>query len=91
MERALVNLPGGQAAPPPSQQLPRLERACSIRQAIFSPWEEIPVGAAAGRVAGEECSPCPPGAPVVMPGELLEEGAAALLAAYGVKTLRVLA
>lgn len=91
LERALVNLPGGQAAPPPSQQLPRLERACSIRQAIFSPWEEIPVGAAAGRVAGEECSPCPPGAPVVMPGERLDGGAAELLAACGVQTLRVLA
>lgn len=66
------------------------ERALSVRAALFSPREQIPVENCAGRVAACDCSPCPPGVPVVMPGERIDSGTAAALRRYGVRTVCVL-
>ena len=80
--------PVGRAAPPAAPKLP--ERALSVRAALFSPREQIPVENCAGRVAACDCSPCPPGVPVVMPGERIDSGTAAALRRYGVRTVCVL-
>ena len=39
------------------------------RDAVLGPCAEIPLEKAAGRIAAEPACPCPPGVPVVMPGE----------------------
>ncbi len=80
--------PVGRAAPPAAQKLP--ERALSVRAALFSPHEQVPVENCAGRIAACDCSPCPPGVPVVMPGERIDGDIAAALRRYGVRTVRVL-
>ncbi|GAB20331.1 putative decarboxylase [Gordonia effusa NBRC 100432] len=43
------------------------------RDAFFGETEAVPVGEAAGRVAAEQITPYPPGIPVVIPGELLND------------------
>ncbi|MBF4997439.1 ornithine decarboxylase [Nocardia sp. BSTN01] len=47
------------------------ETAMRPRDAFFAPAEQVPIDAAAGRVAAEIISPYPPGAPDVVPGDLL--------------------
>nr|WP_274535245.1 hypothetical protein [Pseudofrankia asymbiotica] len=43
------------------------------RDAFFGPVEDIKIEKAAGRVAAEQITPYPPGIPVVVPGERLDE------------------
>ena len=69
LEQALVSLPNRE--PPAQEQVPyslppgRME----LRQAYFAPKEEVPIGQAVGRISAAAQSCCPPGVPVVMPGE----------------------
>lgn len=64
--------------PPRPVEIPRaedmeLEVAMLPRDAFFGPAEQVPVGQAAGRIAAEMITPYPPGAPGVLPGEVLTE------------------
>ncbi|MBE1462496.1 ornithine decarboxylase [Kibdelosporangium phytohabitans] len=43
------------------------------RDAFFGPTEQVPVGEAAGRIAAEMITPYPPGAPAVLPGEVINQ------------------
>ena len=92
LESALGALsPSGSSAPDAPADLPRLAQALSVREAAFSTQERAPVENAAGRVAAGEVSPCPPGIPIVMPGERLDQSAVRTLKAYGVTELYVVA
>jgi arginine decarboxylase len=51
----------------------RLEQVCSPRDAYLGPTEQVPLAEAAGRVAAEMLTPYPPGIPVAIPGERLNE------------------
>jgi arginine decarboxylase len=69
-------VPGLRPAPRievPSPSGLRMEQAVTPRDAFFGPAEDVPVKAAAGRVAAEMITPYPPGIPVVLPGERLTE------------------
>ena len=63
--------------------LPASERACSIRQAMLSPRETLPVERAAGRILADACVSCPPAVPVIIAGERITPAAAACMAYYG--------
>ena len=64
---------------------------CDVRQAFFSPQQVcIPVASAAGRVMAGICAPCPPGVPLVMPGERITAALAARMAAGGILQVDVL-
>lgn len=52
----------------------QLETAILPRDAFFGCTEMVPVEEAAGRVAAEQLTPYPPGIPVVVPGERLDQG-----------------
>lgn len=47
------------------------ERACSPREALLGPSEQVLLGRAAGRIAARPVGVYPPGIPVIAPGELL--------------------
>jgi len=67
------------------------EQVMSIRDALLgSDSERIPVSASTGRVCAELQAPCPPGVPVVMPGERICTDCAELLRIYGISNIRVL-
>ena len=55
----------------PSPERLRLEQVMSPRDAFFGETEQVPLDQAAGRVAAEMLTPCPPGIPAALPGERL--------------------
>nr|WP_273377570.1 hypothetical protein [Actinopolymorpha pittospori] len=57
--------------PPPGAL--ELEQAILPRDAFFGPVEKVPAEQAVGRIAAETLSPYPPGAPTVVPGEVITQ------------------
>jgi arginine/lysine/ornithine decarboxylase len=62
----------------------------SLRAALFAPAETIPLESALGRTAAGTACPCPPGIPVVMPGEEVTKDVIEFLRKYGFFSLKVL-
>lgn len=63
---------------PPPMRLPspseiELETVALPRDAFFGPTEAVPADKAEGRIAAEQITPYPPGIPVVVPGERLND------------------
>ena len=61
----------------------------SVREALFSPSEVLPVTACVGRVAAVATVGCPPAVPIVASGEIIDEGCLARFAYYGIETCSV--
>lgn len=64
-------------------------RRLSIREAMLGESEALPPECAAGRVAAAMVTPCPPGIPVIMPGEILDGETIFLLKSYGITSVNV--
>ena len=75
LEQALAELrvddQGAVSPCPPPPELP--EQVMTVRQALFSPRETIPMERGEGRISAGQIAPYPPGIPVVAPGERLEK------------------
>ena len=67
----------------------RPERVLSIREAVLSPHEVIPVEDAAGRIAGAPTVSCPPAVPIVVSGERITEDALEWFRRYGIREVEV--
>ena len=80
LERIPVRVPLTETLP----ALPAPEQVCSIRQAMYSPRETLPVDQAVGRVFADACISCPPAVPVVIAGERITEQAAACMKSFGI-------
>ncbi len=72
---------------PPSFLPPR--RILSVREAVLSPYEVLPIREAVGRVMGPATVSCPPAVPVVVSGEEIGEDAAKVLGYYGMDQVAV--
>ncbi|MBJ7336979.1 aminotransferase class I/II-fold pyridoxal phosphate-dependent enzyme [Mycolicibacterium sp.] len=59
----------------------RPETVLNPREAFFAARESVSLARAAGRIAAEAITPYPPGIPLVMPGERLDDDVLGLLAA----------
>ena len=92
LDRVIDALGTCRAAPRPQPVLPLAagRRVCSVREAIFSPHETIPVQHALGRVCGAPTVSCPPAIPIVVSGEAITQEALTLFAHYGVEQVDVL-
>lgn len=66
------------------------ERAVSLREALMAKSERIPVEESNGRTSARVQSPCPPGIPLIMPGESLHKDYINVLKRYGIYRLDVL-
>ncbi len=71
------------ACPPP---LIKPTRVMSVREALMSPSEVLPVEACVGRVAAATTVGCPPAVPIVASGEIIDEGCLSCFAYYGIET-----
>ncbi|MDP9887308.1 aminotransferase class I/II-fold pyridoxal phosphate-dependent enzyme [Pseudarthrobacter enclensis] len=75
--RALIDAAPSLPAPPevslPSPSDLELESVALPRDAFFGPREDVPAREAVGRIAAEQITPYPPGIPVVVPGERINE------------------
>lgn len=65
------------------------QRAILPREAILGEKEIIPTESSVGRICAQAVCPCPPGIPIVMPGEFISEKAAQMIKASGFNTLEV--
>lgn len=74
-------------APPPKFSLP--ERVMTVREAVFSPYETLPVEKCIGRVLSAVSVGCPPAVPIVVSGERIDENAAKCFRYYGIETCSV--
>lgn len=61
----------------------------SIRQAMFSPAETVPVENALGRVCASPTVSCPPAVPVAVSGEVIGPEAVEVFRYYGIETVSV--
>lgn len=57
--------------------------ALTPREAIFAETEIISIDNALGRISADSACPCPPGIPVVMPGEMIDNNVILGLKKYG--------
>lgn len=67
---------------PPSQ-------AMSIREAVFSPQEEIPAENAKGRILAQSSVGCPPAVPIAVCGQTIDDQAIEAFLYYGIQTITV--
>lgn len=65
------------------------EWVLSPREAMLSPWEEVPVREAAGRICAGAAVSCPPAIPIAVSGERITAEAAALMAELDFETVSV--
>lgn len=64
--------------------------ALSVRQAIFSKSQTVPVSAAKGRICADPSVSCPPAVPIVVSGEMITDEHISLMQYYGVQTIKVI-
>ncbi len=70
----------GELPAAPTMELPslrdlELETVMLPRDAFFAHIEDVPIERAVGRVCAEQVTPYPPGIPVLLPGERIEQNA----------------
>ncbi len=65
------------------------EKEMDIREAVFSPCEEIPVERAEGRICAAVKVPCPPAVPIAVSGEIIDGNCIEIFKSYGIKTVLV--
>ena len=69
--------------------LSRPEKILSVREAIFSPSESIPVSCAVGRICADPSVSCPPAVPIAVSGERLSPDMISLFQRYGIEYISV--
>ncbi len=62
----------------------------SLHEAFFSPSETVSCTKAIGKISADTVCPCPPGIPILVPGEVVTQNAIQNLRYYGIKTINVL-
>ncbi len=77
--------------PKPLVQFPHVKPqvALPMWEAVWKPCHAIPLEQAKGEVCGAMKSPCPPGVPIVFPGEIIDEDAIIAMKLHGVKSISV--
>ena len=90
LEKAVLALPEARYSVKEASALPPLPSVrMAPREAVLAFQESVKLQDAVGRIAGEAACPCPPGVPIVMPGEEITQECAAFLKNYHLKELRV--
>ncbi|MBQ9743264.1 MAG: aminotransferase class V-fold PLP-dependent enzyme [Ruminococcus sp.] len=89
LEQVLLSIPSLPAiiSAPPLPDIP--ERVTTVREAIFSQSESIPVSEALGRILADTCIGCPPAVPVLVSGERITPAAIRCFEYYSIETCRV--
>ena len=91
LEKALEALQIGNEEPNKLPEFLPCRQVMSLRQAMLSPAETLPLAQCVGRVLAQPSVGCPPAVPVVICGEMLDERAIKLLRYYGVEECSVVA
>jgi arginine/lysine/ornithine decarboxylase len=90
LERVITALPCRFLAPVRAQSpLPHPARVMSLREAAFADTEVLPVEEAIGCIASALVAPCPPGIPLLVPGEKLSREMTDCLKSSGIFRINV--
>lgn len=65
------------------------EKKMTIREAVFSPCEEIPVDKAEGRICASVKVPCPPAIPIAASGEIINKNCIEIFKNYSISKIIV--
>ena len=65
------------------------KKVMTIRQAVFSQSEEIPISEAEGRICASVKVPCPPAIPIAASGEMIDRSCVELFRRYNIPTVLV--
>ena len=90
LEKAIGLLPVGEPLPRRPALPPLPPAGLPLREALLSPSRTVPLEKAVGKPAASIACPCPPGIPVVMPGELVTKETADFLRGYGFFGIKVI-
>lgn len=82
-------VPIGSLSPKETLPLTKPEKVLEPRAAIFSSKEEISIENATWRIAASVAAPCPPGVPLVVPGEKIDPVTLEILKGYGISHIKV--
>ena len=89
LSKALNAIPKREAITEKAPPLTVCQKVLSIREAVFSQSEELPVTLCNGRVLADTAVSCPPAIPIVVCGERIDEKAVKLFKYYGINSCRV--
>lgn len=70
--------------------LPQAKQVMTVREAIFAPYELLPIKEAVGRICSTPTVSCPPAIPIVVSGEIIQKEHLRLLEHYGIRKISVL-
>ena len=85
LEKALGSLPRKPALPPPPVPPPPGAQVLSLREALLSPGEEVPLDMALGRILAAPGISCPPAVPLLISGQRITEEAILAFRRYGIR------
>ena len=85
LEKALSSLPRKPALPPPPAPPPPEAQVLSLREALLSPGEEVPLDMALGRILAAPGISCPPAVPLLISGQRITEEALRAFRRYGIR------
>ncbi len=89
LKEALLNIPRKPGIPAPPPALPHPERVLSIREAMLSLSQEIPVAEAKGKVFADAHVSCPPCIPIIAAGERVDRAAVHCFQYYGIQSCKI--
>ena len=89
LEKALISLPKKEKIVAATPKLTAPERIMSVREAMLSQSELIPIEKAAGRVLASPSVSCPPAVPIIACGELIDEEVVKCFEYYSIDSCRV--
>jgi len=89
-QMAMLFVPSNGAAAP--AQLPVIKATANMPmwEAMYKPCKTIPIKSACGEVCAKFVAPCPPGIPLIMPGEIIDHNVIDALWVHGVQTVPVI-
>lgn len=87
----LTALPHREAILTAPPRIPHPEKVLSIREAMLSPNETIPVEQSLGRILAAPSVSCPPAVPILVCGEKIDEDAIRCFRYYGIERCTVIA
>lgn len=65
------------------------EQVMTVREAAFSPSEEVPIEESVGRILADDAVGCPPAVPIVLCGQRITQNAVEAFRYYGIQHCRV--
>ncbi len=89
VENVLSTVKKAEPIPEQAPAIPQTVKRMSIREALFSPSQELPLKQCVGQILANASITCPPAVPILICGEEITEEAIYALEYYGITTCRV--